>query len=263
VLDDAGVTIGDIPLQGMRLGMNGREIPVGQAYANLDLTLNDVDYADEGLQRLSRLGTVVPLERGPDLDEFFLTFELLGTSDNAVAYVEPFPDALPPPPDMPIADQDPPSGIRDFAEINATMAKITGIPSSSARVRAVYNQVYQAMPVQPKIAGFISSQQMGITQLAFEYCSSLVDDSTARDNFWPDFPWGTDKGIAFSDRSHAIDPLVEQMVGINLPTQPTALQVEAELDQLITDLIATPGDTNAIMKGTCAASLGSAAMLVQ
>ena len=53
------------------------------------------------------------------------------------------------------------------------------------------------------------------------------------------------------------------MIGINLPTQPSAAQVEAELDQLITDLIATPGDTNAIMKGTCGAALGSAAMLIQ
>ena len=143
------------------------------------------------------------------------------------------------------------------------MSRVTGIPSSNADVQAVYNQVYQAMPVQPKIAGFISSQQMGITQLAFEYCSTLVDDSTARDNFWPDFPWGTNKATAFNDRWRAIDPLVEHVVGINLPTQPTALQVEAELDQLITDLIATPGDTNAIMKGTCGAALGSAAMLIQ
>jgi hypothetical protein len=263
VLNDAGVTIGDIPLEGMRIGLNGRELGVGQAYANLNLSLNDVDYAAEGLQRLSRLGTVIPLEKGPDLDEFFLTFELLGSSDNAVAYVEPFPDALPPPPNVPDAEQDPPSGIRDFAEINATMARITGIPTSNARVRAVYSQIYQAMPVQPKIAGFISSQQMGITQLAFEYCSSLVDDSTARTSFWPDFPWGTGKGTAFNVRSQAIDPLVAGVIGVNLPTQPTAAEVEAELNSLITDLMATPGDTNAIMKGTCAAALGSAAMLVQ
>ena len=53
---------------------------------------------------------------------------------------------------------------------------------------------------------------------------------------------------------------------LNMPSREigaTALQVEAELDQLITDLIATPGDTDAIMKGTCGAALGSAAMLVQ
>ena len=141
VLDDAGVTLGNIGLQGMRIGLNGREVTVGQAYANIDVTLNDVDYAAEGLQRLSRLGTVIPLEKGPDLDEFFLTFERLGSSDNASAYVEPFPDPLPPPPSVPDAEQEPPTGIRDFAEVNATLAKITGIPVSDPGVQAVYARV--------------------------------------------------------------------------------------------------------------------------
>ncbi len=263
VLDSAGVTLGDIPLQGMRIGLNGREVGGGQAYANLDVTLNDVDYAVEGLQRLSRLGTVVPVEKGPALDEFFLTFEHLGNSDNAIAYVEPFPDPLPPPDDVPAADQDPPTGIRDFAEISATMAKLTGIPSSSANVQTVYDRVHQAMPVQPKIAGFISSQQMGITQLAFEYCKVLVEDSTARTAFWPAFPWGTSKSTAFNNRTQVTDPLIARMVGLNLPTQPDTTEVANEINVLLDRLIAGSGDTNAIMKGACASVLGSAAMLVQ
>lgn len=263
VLDDAGVTLGDIPLQGMRLGLNGREVTVGQAYANLDLSLNDVDYAAEGVQRLSRLGTVIPLEKGPDLDEFFLTFELLGSSNNAVAYVEAPPVAPPAPPEVPVAEQDPPAGIRDFAEINATMSKITGIPVANASVQAIYNQIYQAMPVQPKIAGFISSQQMGIAQLAFEYCSTLVEDNTARADFWPDFPWGSPKGSAFADTDDVTVPLLNRVIGTGLPTQPQAAAVTAELEALLATLIGGSGDTNAIMKGTCAAALGSAAMLVQ
>ncbi|MEJ2087082.1 MAG: LamG domain-containing protein [Gammaproteobacteria bacterium] len=263
VLNDAGVTLGNIELKGMRIGLNGREAAVGQAYANIDLTLNDVDYAVEGLQRLSRLGTVVPLEKGPDLDEFFLTFERLGTSDNAVAYVEPFPDPLPTPDPVPDAEQEPPSGIRDFAEINATMSRITGIPVSDPGVQAVYDQVHQAMPVQPRIAGFISSQQMGISQLAFQYCSALVDDPNARLAFWPDFPWGTAKSTAFNNRAFVTDPLVQNMVGVNLPTQPAAVDVETEVNNLIDLLIPGSANTNAIMKGACASVLGSAAMLVQ
>jgi hypothetical protein len=263
ILDPTGVTIGDIPLKGMRIGLNGREVGVGQAYANVDISLNDVDYAAEGLQRISRLGTVIPLEKGPDLDEFFLTFEQLGSSENAMAYVEPFPDPLPPPPSVDPADQDPPTGIRDFAEINAAMAKITGVPVSNPNVQTVYERVHQAMPVQPKIAGFISSQQMGITQLAFEYCKVLVEDSTLRSSFWPGFPWGTSKSTAFNDKSLVTDPLVARMVGVNLPTQPDEAAVAAEVDDLLDRLIAGAGDTNAIMKGACASTLGSAAMLVQ
>lgn len=263
ILDDAGVTIGDIPLQGMRIGLNGREVTVGQAYANLDLSLNDVDYAADGLQRLSRLGTVIPLERGPALDEFFLTFELLGSSDNAIAYVSTPPDPLPPPPDVPANEQEPPSGIRNFAEINASMAKITGIPVSNSNVQTVYDRVHQAMPVQTKIAGFISSQQMGIAQLAFEYCSTLVDDPSARSSFWPSFPWGTGKATAFNNRALVTDPLTARVIGSGLPTQPDTAAVAVEINSLIDALITGQGDTNAIMKGACAAALGSAAMLVQ
>jgi len=263
VLNDPGVTLGNIAVRGLRIGLNGREVAVGQAYANIDVTLNDVAYATEGLQRLSALGTVISLEKGSDLDEFFLTFEQLGNSENVVAYVEPFPDTPPPPPDVPTADQDPPTGIRDFAEINATMAKITGIPVSNANVQAVYDRVHQAMPVQPRISGFISSQQMGIAQLAFEYCSTLVDDTTARSAFWPVFPWGAGTATAFNLRTAVTDPLIQATVGLNLPTQPDPVSVAAELNSLIDVLLTGSADTNAIMKGTCASALGSAAMLVQ
>jgi hypothetical protein len=259
VLDDAGVTLGDIDVQGLRIGLNGREVSVGQAYANISETLNDVDYAAEGLQWLSPLGTVIPLEKGPDLDEFFLTFERLGDSENVIAYVEAFPDALPAPPD--VSPQDPPTGIRDFAEINATMSKMTGMPVTS--VATIYDRVHQAMPVQPKIAGFISSQQMGIAQLAFEYCSVLVNDQNARVDFWPSFPWGTSKISAFNNRGFVITPLLDNIVGQNLPTQPDIAAVTAELNSLINILMAGPANTNAIMKGSCASVLASAAMLVQ
>jgi hypothetical protein len=119
------------------------------------------------------------------------------------------------------------------------------------------------MPVQPKIAGFISSQQMGITQLAFEYCNALVEDATARNAFWPGFPWGSSKSTAFNNRVLVTDPLITRMIGLNLPTQPDTAVVDAELNDLLDRLIGGSGDTNAIMKGACAATLGSAAMLVQ
>ena len=67
VLLDSTATPGTIPLAGMRIGLNGREVGVGQAYANLNLDLNDAEYAIEGRQVLSDLGTVVPLEQGPTL----------------------------------------------------------------------------------------------------------------------------------------------------------------------------------------------------
>jgi hypothetical protein len=124
--------------------------------------------------------------------------------------------------------------------------------------------VFQAMPVQPKIAGFISSQQMGITQLAFEYCSALVNDPADRAAFWPDFPWGTSKDTAFNDMTRVTGPLIEKVVGLSLAGQPAPANIEAEVGFLVNNVLRPgSGDTNAIMKGACAAVLGSAAMLVQ
>lgn len=267
ILDDAEVP-GGIPMAGMRIGLNGREVPVGQAFRTLDVTLNATDYQPGTGQVLSTLGTIIPLEQGPADDEFFLTFERLGASTNVV--IEPSPVPPPAPADVPPAERTPPHGVRDFAEVNATMAKMTGVPVSHPEVSATYDLVYQAMPVQPNLGGFISSQQMGITQLAIKYCSVLVDDTTRRAAFWPAFSaWSADPGTAFGgDRSAVIDPIIANVVGLGIATQPDVAAVEGEIDDLITRLAACGGScpagrTENIMKASCAAALGSAAMLVQ
>ena len=93
----------------MRIGLNGRELEVGQAFANIDTSITSAAYSPEGRQILSTQGSVVQLDKGPQLDEFFLTFEQLGTASNV--YVE----ATPPPPATP-ADQPrgPELGVRDL-----------------------------------------------------------------------------------------------------------------------------------------------------
>ena len=183
--------------------------------------------------------------------------------------VEPTPVAPPPPADVPEDERTPPHGIRDFAEIHATLSKMTGVPVSNSEVAETYDLVHQAMPVQTGIGGFISSQQMGITQLAIKYCSVLVDDPGLRTDFWPAFNgWGDTPAGAFGgDRSAAIDPIIEKMVG-DIGTQPDPTAVRNELDDLIDRLSACggacePDRVESIMKASCAAVLGSAAMLVQ
>jgi len=263
VLNDAGVTLGEIPMAGMRIGINGREARVGQAYQNLDVTLNDVDYAENGFQVLSELGTTVTLEQGPEEDEFFLTFEVLGDATNVVVEPDPVPSVRPPG-----LRTDPDVGIRTFSEINATMSSMTGVPATQPGVRATYETVYQAMPVQPKIAGFISSQQMGVTQLAIQYCNALVDDPALRAAFWPSFDFDAPLATAFDDRSAVIDPLYANVAGSGLATQPNSSEFAAEMNSLIDGLTNCGGSCEAdrverVMKGACAAALGSAVMLVQ
>ncbi len=263
VILDSTATPGSFPMAGMRVGLNGREVAVGQAFANLDLTINDTDYAAEGLQRLSDLGTIIPLEKGPTLDEFFLTFEQLAGETNVV--VEADPVAPPPPADLP---RDPELGIRDFAEINATMSKLTGVPTTDPAVAPTYDQVHQALPVGTNVAGFISSQQMGITQLAIKYCAALVDDTTARAAYFPGVAFGADPATAFADPNVLLDPLWLNIVGGSISTQPDEAAFRAEVAALITALSTCPGGcaadrTESITKAACASVLGSAAMLVQ
>ena len=263
VILDETQTPGAIPVEGMRIGMNGREIGVGQAYANMDIQLNDAEYAVEGLQRMSGLGTIVPLEHGPTADQFFLTFERLGDETNV--YVEA--DPAPPPP--PVAQpRSPEVGIRDFAEVNATMSKMTGVSRAHSEIAATYELVHQAMPVGTNVTGFISSQQMGITQLAIKYCSVLVDDATARADYFPGFPFGTSHTTAFDDRSLVLDPLIDNIVGTGISTQPDLTALRGEVDSLITTLLACGANcetdrTERIVKAACASVIGSAAMLVQ
>ncbi len=61
---DPTVTPDNIPIKGMRIGINGKETAIGQAYSNLDGSINDLDYTVDG-QPLSDLGTIIPLEKGP------------------------------------------------------------------------------------------------------------------------------------------------------------------------------------------------------
>ncbi|MEM1433681.1 MAG: LamG domain-containing protein [Pseudomonadota bacterium] len=260
---DSATDPGTIPVAGMRIGLNGRELEVGQAFANLDTSITSAAYATEGRQTLSPQGTVIQLDKGPELDEFFLTFEQLGTATNV--YVEATPPAPATPGDQP---RGPELGVRDFAEINATMAQLTGIPITNPGVSGTYELVQQAMPVNPILGGFLSSQQMGVTQLAISYCSALVDDGGARGTYFPGLDFNAAPATAFSDRSVLMNPLFNSMIGAGVVTQPAQAELETELNALV-DRLSSCGAgceadrTERIVKGACAAVLGSAAMLVQ
>lgn len=262
IILDPDALPGSIPLAGMRIGLNGREPGVGQAFRTLDVTINDFDYDWDGRQELSPYGTVIGLERGPSQDQFFLTFERLGNATNVVVEASPLPP--PPAPDQP---RDPLPGIRNFAEINATLARLTGVPVTQPAVAATYDRVRQALPVQSRLGGFISSQQMAVTQLAIQYCDALVEDSARRAVFWPDFVWNAPLATAFDDSSTYITPLLDRAIGQGLVTQPDRTVVGNELQALTDRLTACGGSCEAdrvmrVMKGLCASVAGSAAMLV-
>jgi hypothetical protein len=261
---DPAVRPGNIPLAGMRIGINGSEAEVGQAYGTLDTAITESLYGPLG-QPLSRIGTVIGLQKGPDTDEFFLTFDTLG--GRRYVRSEPAPQPPAPPPSMRRA---PDVGLRVFDEINATMSELTGISSARPQVRATYEQVKQALPTVASIDAFVSAHPVAIAQLAIQYCDALVDDPTARAAYFPGFDFNAAPAQAFgvAGRAIVLDALVGRMIAQGVASEPNAAEVRGELDALISRLAACgnscpAGRTATIAKASCAALLGSAATLVQ
>jgi hypothetical protein len=257
----------DIPVRGMRIGMNGAEVTVGQAYVNLDTTIGASG------QALHDVGTIIALNRGPEGDEFFLTFERLGSQSDV--RTEPAPLVPPPPAD---GTPKPDIGLRLFDEINATMAQATGVDPQLAAVRDTYRTIRQQLPVAEDIEGFLSAHQVAVAQLAIEYCNALVDDTTLRQGVFAGFDFGQSAAAAFdttAERDRILDPLLLRVMNSdplagdgNMASQPTPAQSKTELNTLIDRLTACGGScaadrTPVVVKATCAAALGSAGMLLQ
>ena len=258
---DGSATPDNIPVQSMRIGINGREAPVGQAYRNLDVTLNSSDYSASG-QPLSDLGAIIALEKGPESDEFFLTFERIGSNENVV--LEPVPPTPAAPGDL-VPQSD--IGLRTFDEINATMAAATGVSATQADVQSTFNTVRQQLPTVESINGFLSAHQMGVTQLAIEYCNALVEDSSLRSSYFSGFNFADNAANAFDtqgERDLIITPLLNNIVGTNLASQPADATMRTELNNLISTMTANPAtETETVVKASCAAVLASATMLIQ
>jgi len=254
-----------IPIQGMRVGINGAEVPISQSFANLDDVLDYQQFVEFG-QPLSPLGAVVPLERGPADDEFFLTFDLLGT-DTFVRTDDP---------PLVITENDlPPAqriGVRTFDEINATMSAVTRVSTTDSVIDTTFQSLRQSLPAVEDPAAFLSSHQVALAQLAIEYCNALIENRGAisRTVYFPGFDFTAVPAAAFVDRDLLIGPLVDNIMGLGILTQPDAVDVEDELsnnafnavtlrpENLIDRLIAGGTNTRSISKGACAAVLGSA-----
>jgi hypothetical protein len=254
---------GSIPIAGLRIGINGTEAPVGQAYRSLNTTITDSQYGPLG-QPLATVGTVIALEKGPDTDEFFLTFDVLGTHQNV--RLDPVPLAPAPPVDV----QRPSDiGLRVFDELNATMAELTGISPQDPAVAATYATIKQSLPTVETIDTFVSAHPVAVAQLSIQYCNALVESQTARAQYFPGFNFTAVPATAFAPAGRAIvlDALVGHMLRTNVATEPDAAGVRSDLDALITRLSSCGGScaadrTETVVKASCAALLGSAATLL-
>jgi hypothetical protein len=296
-LDPAWVP-GSIAIRGLRIGINGKEALAGQAFANLDVTVDAGSYDPALGQELSPLGTVIALEKGATSDEFFLTFELFAAENNAFTEVQPSVPADPADPANPPASD---IGLRTFDEINATIAAITGVPVTNNQVQSVYDDYIQQLPTVEDISSFLPSHQMAIAQLAMTSCSELVEGngSISRAAYFPGFDFTAVETTAFdtpSKRGQVIDPLLTAAMNVNtanaadnLLTQPDQGEVDDLLgaaapapieagypaySSLIDEVLAAPCNapfcvansasrTRQVVKAVCAVATGGAVMLVQ
>jgi len=254
---DANARPGSIAIEGIRIGVNGAEAHTGQAYAKVSTTVTDANYSASSGQLLSEVGTIIGLQKGPVSDQFFLTFDKIGDKTYArtpVTGVTQQPSDLPPQSDI---------GVRTFEQLNQSMAKITGVPTTNAGVRSTYLQVQQQLPPVPSIEAFLASHQTGIAQLAIKYCSVMVEDDAKRGVFFPGLNLGAS---AASQKTLLVDSLLEKVFlqkgGVDLASQPVDADVRTELGTLIDKLAVGGSNTKTIAKATCAAAIGSGALSI-
>ena len=268
--------------------MNGQEVQVGQSYANMDQSTDSTLNVELG-QPLSVLGAVIPLEKGPEDDQFFLTFDDI---DGTLFDRPEDPMLVIAPQDLPDASE---IGIRTFDEIGATYSSILDIDrmmiytndsgETAAHVDETFQELRQSLPAVESINTFLSSHQVAIAQLAIQYCDAAIGSNAnpnpdAQGVVWTSFDFDQAASTAFSvaNRSNFIDPLIARAVGqtsaaTQLISQPTYTSVYDEVaafnaaggrpDNLIDRLLVGTSDTRSIAKGVCASVLGSAATLVQ
>ena len=264
-----GSTPEGIPIRGVRIAMNGAEARVGQTYATLDDTLSAAEFGELG-QPLSAMGAVLPLEKGPQDDEFFLTFDVLAGSSFS----------RPADPTLVITETDrPPSphlGLRTFDEINATYAELTLVDPTTPAVDMTYQELRQSLPAVENLNTFLSSHQVAIAQLAIQYCDAMIgtagNPGPNLDTLFTGFDWD-DPNEFSSNRDAFVNRLIDRIMGTNIGTQPLRSDVYDELAflpasgnrpaNLVDRLIAGGSDTRSIGKGVCAAMLGNAVTLVQ
>ncbi len=293
--DDNPVQASDIPsagitLEGMRIGINGKEASIGQAYTKLRTTITQSGYSVDG-QLLTERGTIIALEKGPLLDEFFLTFDNLNDKTDTrikASITTSFPAISgSPQPDI---------GLRTFDEINTSMARITGVSPNltyddSSGPKETFLRIKQQLPGNEDINGFVSAHQIGIAQLAIEYCNALVEDASLRTDWFPNFDFTANaESVADADwETQVVTPLVNRIMGTNLNSQPSQFDATSVLMSLITlddeprsddpnvpdpvdgipEGLAKCGNTcsadhtRTVVKASCAALLGSAILLVQ
>jgi hypothetical protein len=265
---DPNAAPANIPISGIRIGLNGTIAKVGQSYATVDATVGSPNYTFAGGQLLSNIGAVIASDRGADSDMFFLSFDKLGSN------VHPFVEPTTNPPMTADNTPRPDRGIATFDRVNRSLSAITGVPITNSTISKLYNSAQQSLPSAPQVDAFLPAHQTAITQLATAYCGQLVDTQSLRDAF---FTTGLDASITATsaaffgaatpntiNRNIVINALIANAIGTNVDTT-AATAARNELNALLTRIptLSSTATVSQATKAACTAVLASAAVTVQ
>jgi hypothetical protein len=249
-----------IPVSGLRIGINGTIPLVGQAYIPLNTAITAANYSATAGDILSTVGTVIGLENGPLSDQFFLQFDTLGTAHDVIIEEAPQPASLALGP--PAAD----FGVRTFAQVNSTFSQLTGVPTSNSSVVTTYQSVQQQLPAINTLEAYSSANQVGIAQLAAQYCNQVISTPSLAAKVFPGVNLST---LSLPGSASSITgPLTALAVGSANVSSTQGQKVSTELNNLVTTLCTTtsctgdPARVSAVTLGVCAAALGNANVLI-
>jgi hypothetical protein len=261
-------TVNNIPISGIRYGVNGVAQTSGQSWQMVNTMLGGSAYTAANGQLLSKVGGIVAADKGPDTDVMFLTFDQLGSHSH------PFVNTAAPTPAATYAGVTPPlTGVKFYGQINAAMAQITGVALNNQATNTLYNQLQQSLPTTNDLSAFVASAQTAIAQLADAYCAAAnkatlfpgLDPAQTNPGtyFGAAPPVGT---AATGNRALVINPLINNALGGATTSPEKAMILQDELNALITKLsaVTTPAPTSGVVaQGACSAVLGSAVVSLQ
>lgn len=158
------------------------------------------------------------------------------------------------------------AGMRNYAQINATMSLLTGVPRSNATVSQVFTaNLTTALPTDNDIKSFLGSQQVAVFKLAVEYCDAMIKDATISRAFFGSVTVTGAPSLVLSAQGKAAvaDVFISKFWGKNLESLLAHDQNVAMATGLIDQLLANKDQNNAavtppVLTGTCAGILSAA-----
>lgn len=199
----------------------------------------------------------------------------LGSSRSSTdAVTQPSPGESPDPhhphppqtrPSDPSALPSPPPGLalRNFDQLNATMAILTGIPATTPNIQSLYQtQLKELLPTNQSVTEFKGSVQVGIFKLAVEYCDAMINAEIQQPKIFRNVKITAVPAVAFDSagKSSFIKALTDQFWLLSPGDRDaSAKELESLLDELTRGRsLTTAAQTAAVAKAGCTAALAAA-----